>query len=169
MSTFLILLKASIGHRGEHGPSGAMDEPVREMLSRQGRDPLPTFEMPLHTLARATLLSRWLDVERTAGVDPEMRGSAAAELHDAITLLTDDQQAVLLALVWIGRGDFVAAEFDQALVAAFERRTGPVADYLLGIPALGEVLQQAAGVCGVDLTDVEPGQLTLPNGIWSRQ
>jgi len=60
--------------------------------------------------------------------------SIAQELREAIASLSDDEQAVLVALVWIGRGDFQANEFDQALSMAFERRLGPTADYLLGLP-----------------------------------
>lgn len=64
------------------------------------------------------------------------------ELFDEIDGMNVDQQAELVALMWIGRGDYDAAEFADAFAEAKRRRTGSTADYLLGSPMLGDELAE---------------------------
>ena len=51
----------------------------------------------------------------------------------------DIQQGV--ALAWVGRGDFSAEEWGEAVKEARERRKGPTSEYLLGIPLLASFLE----------------------------
>jgi hypothetical protein len=72
----------------------------------------------------------------------------AVELRDLINDLNVDEVAELIALAWIGRGDFEAAEWSEAVAAARERGTRRVATYLLGLPTLGDWLDQGLEAIG---------------------
>lgn len=60
------------------------------------------------------------------------------ELRELIDDLNDDEAATLVALVWIGRGDFDGKDFALAHAEARERAEGSTANYLLGMPLLAE-------------------------------
>ncbi len=64
------------------------------------------------------------------------------ELERLIASLNEDEQANLVALAWLGRGDYTAAEWAEALAAAHDRQTGPAAHYLLGMPLLADYLEE---------------------------
>ena len=82
----------------------------------------------------------------------------AQELKDAIEALNDDEQAELVALTWIGRGDFTSEEWDEVVRTARQRRTNPTSDYLLGTPLLGDYLEEGLTQLGLTLEDLEPAQ-----------
>lgn len=79
----------------------------------------------------------------------------AAEIRELIDDLNDDEQAELVALTWVGRGDFSAAEWQEAIDAAVERKTGPTSDYLLGMPLLGDLLEEGFVALGYACEDYE--------------
>jgi len=150
------------------------------MFGRLNGEARESIDVSLDKLAQIVLLARAFDAQ-TSESDPDEASNAAddrgvsvlefqadnpiaQELREAIDSLSDDEQAVLVALVWIGRGDFEANEFDQALSMAFERRLGPTADYLLGFPVLGDLLEQGAAACGASLSAEEAGELYHPDG-----
>ncbi len=66
----------------------------------------------------------------------ERRGLSDQELIDLIEDLEPDQQAELVALFWIGRGDLEPEEWDDAISLAYGRHNGSTADYLLSHPHL---------------------------------
>lgn len=63
------------------------------------------------------------------------------ELRELIEDLNVDESAELVAIAWIGRGDFEADDFEQAVQEARDRAVGPTADYLLGMPLLSDYLE----------------------------
>ncbi|MEP1932716.1 MAG: DUF3775 domain-containing protein [Roseibium sp.] len=63
------------------------------------------------------------------------------ELRDLIEDLNVDESAELVAITWIGRGDFEADDFTQATQEARERAVGSTATYLLGMPMLADYLE----------------------------
>jgi len=77
------------------------------------------------------------------------------ELHDAIDGLNIDEQEELLALIWIGRGDFARDEWPAAMAQARESRTGAEADYLIGTPLLADYLEEGVATLGLSLEDYE--------------
>jgi Protein of unknown function (DUF3775) len=83
------------------------------------------------------------DVLEDYGDDP-----VADEIREAINDLAEDEQAELVALTWVGRGDFAVEEWSEALAAAMERRTGPTSAYLLGVPLLGDLLEEGFASLG---------------------
>jgi len=74
--------------------------------------------------------------------------STESVLRAEIGALDAEQTDELVALLWIGRGDFEAEEFDAAKAEARERRAGDAADYLLGQPLLGDHVANALGALG---------------------
>ena len=65
------------------------------------------------------------------------------ELREFIEGLDVDELDALVALVWIGRGDFEPADWRAAVIEARARREMSTADYLLGIPLLPDYLEDA--------------------------
>jgi hypothetical protein len=79
------------------------------------------------------------------------------ELRDAIDSLNIDEREELLALTWLGRGDYDAAEWPEALRQAREAGTATETEYLLGTPLLADYLEEAAAALGLSLEDYEEG------------
>jgi hypothetical protein len=63
------------------------------------------------------------------------------EAKTAIDDLEPDQQIILVALMWLGRGDFDFNEWDKILQLAEERHTDYTAEYLLSTPLVADFLQ----------------------------
>jgi hypothetical protein len=70
--------------------------------------------------------------------DDLTRAEITAEIED----LEPDQQAELVALMWIGRGDMEPEEWQDALALAVERHEGATADYLLSHPHVADHLEE---------------------------
>jgi hypothetical protein len=68
------------------------------------------------------------------------------ELLELIADLNDDEAQALVALVWVGRGDYEASEWEEALVQARERAEGPTAKYLMRMPLLADYLENGLDV-----------------------
>ena len=62
------------------------------------------------------------------------------ELLIAIDDLEPDQQVTLVALMWVGRGDFSADEWDAAIDSAQESWNERSAQYLIGTPLVADYL-----------------------------
>ena len=52
----------------------------------------------------------------------------------------------MVALMWVGRGDFAAEEWDSARAEAADRWTPRTAEYLLGTPLVADYLSEGLGV-----------------------
>ncbi len=71
------------------------------------------------------------------------------EIADFIRAMDEDEQSELVAILFVGRGDFSAEEWDAAVELARERRKdGPVARYLLGHPLLASYLADGLDALG---------------------
>ena len=79
------------------------------------------------------------------------------ELRDAIDNLNIDEREELLALAWLGRGDYDAREWPEALRQAREARTATETEYLLGTPLLADYLEEGAAALGLALDSYEEG------------
>ena len=64
------------------------------------------------------------------------------ELREAIDDLEPDQQVSLVALMWLGRGDFSADDWNQALTRAGEEWNERTGDYLVRTPLLADYLTE---------------------------
>jgi hypothetical protein len=70
------------------------------------------------------------------------------ELMAAMEALNEDQQLDLIALVWVGRGDFSIRDFAEARRTAEEMGDKHIPHYLAGTPLFSDYLEEALGQAG---------------------
>lgn len=80
--------------------------------------------------------------------EEETEDLTSRELRQIVRELNVDEAAELIALTWIGRGDYDAAEFAEAAAEA-RRRNYRATRYLLGMPMLGDWLEEGLEALGV--------------------
>lgn len=80
--------------------------------------------------------------------------ATAQELMEFIRSLDDDEQAELVALAWVGRGTYDASQFAEAVAEAARAHNKRTAEYLLGLPLLGDYLEE--GLNAVEEQEEEP-------------
>lgn len=100
------------------------------------------LDISTHTIAQVVLMSRELD-----------RGEG--ELRAFVDRLSEEEQAGLVALMWVGRGSFEPEELGEAFATALREATTSCADYLIGTPHVAEHLESALDVFGIDVSGVE--------------
>lgn len=83
------------------------------------------------------------------------KGPDDPHLHDYIGGLNDDEKTNLVALMWVGRGSFEPEELEEAKRQAVAEATAPTEEYLMGIPALAEHLEDGMDALGIDVADAE--------------
>lgn len=93
-------------------------------------------------VAQVVLMSRELD-------------RAEGELRAFIERLNEDEQASLVAVMWVGREAFGPDELADAITTAKTEATVPTADYLLGSPHLSDHLESGMEELGLTLSDEE--------------
>ena len=129
---------------------------------------------PLETICRAIARGRELEAQVPAMAadedeNPEDADDPFAVLEDEtnsvvedeiralLDELAEDQLAEMLALAWVGRGTYDAAEWADALEAAGDRDAEDPIDQLLDMPTLSANLE--AGLTAFDLSCDAVGQL----------
>jgi hypothetical protein len=81
------------------------------------------------------------------------------EITAAVDFLNIDQQSELVALAWLGRGDGDAAGWDDLVNTARQRHSDHTASYLLGMPRLGDYLEEGLAQLGKSCEDIERARL----------
>ena len=76
-------------------------------------------------------------------------------LKQFIDELNEDEQASLIALAWIGRGDYGPEDWEEARSLAAERNESDAASYLMGMEMLGDLLAEGVASFGLSIEDVE--------------
>ena len=94
------------------------------------------------------------EIPQEYGTDPTYD-----EVTEFIGALNEEEQINLVALTWLGRGDFTLDEWDQALQEARSARSDHTASYLLGIPLLSDYLEEGLTQHGYALEDMEAERL----------
>lgn len=90
----------------------------------------------------------------TAAVEPDDLSASAIddaaflEAQSQIRSMNIDEQCELVALAWVGRGDYAPEEWNDAVRAASEAHNDRTAEYLFGMPHLPDHL--LAGLDAVD-------------------
>jgi len=82
-----------------------------------------------------------------------------AELMGTLEALNEDELSDLVAMVWIGRGDYDAEDWEEAKEQAQQRGTKGTAEYLLGTPLLGDYLESGFNDLGYSCEDTEEEHL----------
>ena len=100
------------------------------------------LDISTYKIAQVVLMARELD-------------RAEPELRAFIDRLTEEEQASLVALMWIGRDSFTADELEEAKRTARDEATTPTADYLLGSPHLSDHLENGLDELGISIVDDE--------------
>ena len=80
----------------------------------------------------------------TDAANPSVRRELIEFMHD----LDVDEAAALVALAWIGRGDFEPDDWRTAVAEAKQRAEGPTWKYLLGLALLPDYLEDALSAFG---------------------
>ena len=89
-----------------------------------------------------------IDTEDRDVLDEYANDPTAAELRETIDDLNEDEIVDLIALAWVGRGDFSREEWGEARSLAMERHREHSADYLMGMPTLGDLLEEGLAALG---------------------
>ncbi len=83
----------------------------------------------------------------------------AEELISAISDLSEDEQVDLVAIAWLGRGDSTVADWKALRATAAEAHNKRTARYLIGMPQLGDYLEEGLAMLGRSCEEYEIGRL----------
>ena len=75
------------------------------------------------------------------------------ELLGAIRDLSEEERVQLVALAWLGRGTYDLSEWRTALDTARSEHRKRTAEYLLGLPLLGDYLEDGLSMFGDGIVD----------------
>lgn len=70
------------------------------------------------------------------------------EVRAAIDELSQEQQVELVAIMWVGRGDFGPDEWESAVAQARDSWNERTADYLIGTPLVADYLEEGLDSLG---------------------
>jgi hypothetical protein len=76
------------------------------------------------------------------------------ELASAIRGLNQDERAQLVALAWLGRGTYGLDEWPEAVETARTEHHRRTAEYLLGLPLLGDYLEDGLAMFEETIVDM---------------
>lgn len=80
---------------------------------------------------------------------------AEPELRALVERMDEEEQAALVAVMWIGRGAFDAEDWQEAYETAYAEASTPTVDYLIGTPHLADNLEAGLESLGYDVTELE--------------
>ncbi|HXS08299.1 MAG TPA: DUF3775 domain-containing protein [Rhizomicrobium sp.] len=143
-------------------------------MTRAARE--PHLDIPSDKLGFIILKAREYDVKESDS-DPDEGSNATddgntdvltdkeddpvrEELLGAIRDLPEDERIQLVALAWLGRGTYDLSEWRAALETARLEHRRRTAEYLLGLPLLGDYLEDGLAMFDdgiVDDTDTREG------------
>ena len=81
------------------------------------------------------------------------------ELTQAIEACNVDEKADLLALIWVGRGDYTAEEWEEARRQADDASNDHLAEYIAGTPLASDYLEEGRSALGYSLEQFEINRL----------
>ncbi len=77
------------------------------------------------------------------------------EFDAFVGALNADEQAHLVALMWVGRGSFEPADWDEAVATAYREARTPTAEYLKGSLHLADHLENGLDALGISALEAE--------------
>lgn len=82
-----------------------------------------------------------------------------AELKEFIDDQNVDEQVELVALAWVGRGTYDIADWREAVAEARRAHNNRTAEYLLGMPLLGDFLEEGLAAHGLSCDEYDMDHL----------
>ena len=79
---------------------------------------------------------------------PHQADATFLEFKSVVDDLEPDQQVSLVALMWVGRGDFEPDEWRAAFEQAGDQWTSHTAEYLLATPLVADYLEEGLSAFG---------------------
>jgi hypothetical protein len=130
---------------------------------------VPELNLPLDKVTFIILKAREYDVKESDS-DPDEGSNAIddgqtdvledksddpvrEELVGAIRGLNDDERMRLVALAWLGRGTYDIDEWKEAVATAKLEHSRRAAEYLLGLPLLGDYLEDGLAMFDEGIVD----------------
>ncbi len=95
-----------------------------------------------------------VEVLEDYGDDP-----AVEEITAFIDAMSEDEQVDLVAMAWLGRDDYTAADWPTVREEAADAHNARTAEYLLGLPNLGDLLEEGLSMLGYSCEDTEMDRL----------
>ena len=129
----------------------------------------PHLDIPTDRLGFIILKARVYDVKESDS-DPDEGSNATddgnidvltdtpddpvrEEVLGAIRDLSEEERVQLVALAWLGRGTYDLTEWRSALDTARSEHRKRTAEYLLGLPLLGDYLEDGLSMFGDGIVD----------------
>ncbi len=99
------------------------------------------------------------DDQMTAILEDYADDPTFEELKSFLESLNDDEVEDLLALTWLGRGDYNLDDWDEIMGEVRDVRERHTVDYLLGTPLLPDYLEGGLAEFGVSCEEFELGHM----------
>lgn len=129
-----------------------------------GRGEAAMLEISAGKVAYVAILAREIDVKvapwDAEGDDTDSDGGAILEAHaddpaiqqftEFVDGLNEDEQASLVAVMWIGRDTFTADDLEEAIETAKQEAINSTSEYLMGVPLLADYLEAGLEALGID-------------------
>ena len=90
---------------------------------------------------------------------PDDVDATRLELVEFIRSMDEDEQITLVALAWVGRGTYDLSEWREALNEARAQHNKRTAEYLLGLPLLGDYLEEGLAAFGENCEAFDEGRM----------
>lgn len=101
--------------------------------------------------------SDMVDDKAVAALEESADNPTREEIGGALREMNVDQINEILALMWIGRGDFDEDQWDEALDQARSTTNPRVTRYILETPLLADLLEEGLDKLGYNVADEETG------------
>jgi hypothetical protein len=134
-------------------------------MAEQEEDEAPELGITLETVATIADLLNALEDDEADEDELDEEEDAEADKDDEINEelveemvneLSEPEQAALVALALVGRGDHEAEEWAEAVKAAAARNAkADPAQYLLGLEGAGYLLGEGLAAFGISLDEIE--------------
>lgn len=108
------------------------------------------LEISTNKIARVIIRARGLGAKGGRATD-----GIASEVRNYIADMNSDEQASLVAVMWIGRETFDASELAEAIKTAKQEAVAPTEEYLLGMPLLPDYLEDGLDALGFSVEEIE--------------
>jgi hypothetical protein len=90
---------------------------------------------------------------------PDDIDATRLELMEFIRSMDEDEQINLVALAWVGRGTYDLGEWREALMEARAQHNKRTAEYLIGLPLLGDYLEEGLAAFGLNCEAFDEGRM----------